>query len=210
MKISTLLKKLHLDKKEFITSGLIRGYCKSLKLKYDTTIRYLIARGYLVRIFRGVFYVKSLEETKLGRTKYTHLELVSMGLELKNVKNWYFGLYTALKLNNMTHEYFAVEYVVNDKIFRANPMSIAGHKFKFVKILPSLLSFGIIKNNLKYSDPEKTVLDFIYIWRYNGIPKEKILADLSEWTSVLSKKKIKTYANNYPKSVRAIAEEVVG
>lgn len=210
MKTSILLRKLHLDKREFVTSDLIKRYCKSFGLKYETTVRYFLARGYLVRILRGIFYVKSLEEIKLNKTKYSHLELVSRGLELKNVKNWYFGLYTALKLNNMTHEYFAVEYVVNDKIFRANPMNIAGYKFKFVKIEPSLLSFGIIRNNLKYSDPEKTVLDFIYIWRYNGIPKEKILADLSEWTSVLSKKKIKTYANNYPKTVRAIAEEVVG
>jgi hypothetical protein len=26
---------------------------------------------------------------------------------------------------------------------------------------------------------EKTILDFIYIWRYNGVPREKIILDVS-------------------------------
>ena len=128
---------------------------------------------------------------------------------MKNVKNWYFGLYTALKLNNMTHETFAIDYVVNDMIFRAKPMKIAGCKFKFVKVVPSLLDFGIIEDSLRYSDAEKTILDFIYIWRYNGIPKEKIILDIAEWVKGTSKEKIKEYSKKYPKTIGAIAEEVV-
>ena len=156
--------------KEFVTSKELELYCKSMKLDYTTVIRYFIAQGCMTRIFRGIFYVKTLDEIKLGRSKYSHLELVAKGLELKNVKNWYFGLHTALKLNNMTHEYFAVEDVINDSLFRANPMNIAGYKFKFTKLSPSLFDFGIKNKDeiVRYSDPEKTVLDFIYIWRYNG------------------------------------------
>jgi hypothetical protein len=181
-----------------------------MKLDYTTVIRYFIAQGYLTRIFRGIFYVNSLDEIKLGRSKYSYLELVAKGLELKNVRNWYFGLHTALKLNNMTHEYFAVEDVINDSLFRANPMNIAGYEFKFTKLSPSLFDFGIKNKDemVRYSDPEKTVLDFIYIWRYNGVPDDKIVLDISEWAKQGSKEKLMSYAKKYPKTVTEIVERL--
>lgn len=205
--MSLLRRKLWMDRKEFVTAEELKRYCKTMKLNYEMVVRYFGMRAYLVRIFRGVFYVKSLEELKLGRNKYNHLELVAKGLELKHVKNWYFGLHTALKLNNMTHETFAVEDVVNDKLFRANPIAIAGYKFKFSRLSPSLLGFGIRKagNGVRYSDPEKTLLDFIYLWRYNGIPEEKIVADVSGWEKGASKEKLMAYAKKYPKTVAEIA-----
>src|SRR4030065_2139249 len=101
MRMGVLLKKLRIEKKEFITSKELELYCKSMKLNYTTVIRYFIAQGYLTRIFRGIFYVKTLDEMKLGRGKYSYLELVAKGLELKNVRNWYFGLDTARNLSNM-------------------------------------------------------------------------------------------------------------
>ncbi len=212
MRMSVLLRKLHIENKEFVTSKEMEAYCKSMKMDYATVVRYFIARGYLIRIFRGIFYVKSIEEQKLGRSKYSYLELVARGLELKNVRNWYFGLHTALKLNNMTHEYFAVEDVINDTLFRATPINIAGYKFKFIKLSPSLVSFGIKKKDeiIKYSDPEKTVLDFIYIWRYNGIPDDKIVLDIAEWAKHASKEKLRSYAKKYPKTVAEMVERVIG
>jgi predicted transcriptional regulator of viral defense system len=196
-----------MDKKEFVTAEELERYCKSLRMDYTAVVSYFVKRKYFVRILRGIFYVKSLEEAKLGRSRYNHLELVARGMELKNVKRWYFGLHTALKLNNMTHETFAVEDVVNDKLFRANPIAIAGYKFKFSRLSPSLLGFGIRKagNGVRYSDPEKTLLDFIYLWRYNGIPQEKIVADVSGWEKGASKEKLIAYAKKYPKTVAEIA-----
>jgi predicted transcriptional regulator of viral defense system len=210
MKTDILLRKLRMENREFVTSKDLRAYCKSLKLHYDIAVRHLVPRGYLVRIFKEIFYIKSLEELELARPKYTHLELVAKGLELKNVKHWYFGLHTALKLNNMTHETFTVEDVINDKLFRANPFTIAGYRFKFSRLSPALLSFGIKKaeNGVRYSDPEKTVLDFIYLWRYNGIPEEKIAADISTWAKNAKKEKLKAYAKKYPKTVAEIAAKV--
>jgi len=208
-KTSLLLKKLRMDEKEFVTSEELKGYCKSMDLSYEKSIKYFVYRGYLTRIFKGIFYVKPLDEVKMGKSKYSHLELVAKGLDLKGVKNWYFGLYTALKLNNMTHEHFAVEYVVNDELFRPKPMSIAGYKFRFIKLAPRLLKFGIIKNTIRYSDAEKTILDFIYTWRYNGVPKEKIILDVSEWAKDLSDEKIRKYVINYPKTVQEIAGMVI-
>src|SRR3990172_12450109 len=113
MTMSALLKKLQLDGKGFVTAEELEGYCRLMRLDYGVVVRYFGMQGYLVRIFRGIFYVKSPEELKLGRHRYDHLELVAKGLELKKVTRWYFGLHTALKLNNMTHEHFTVEDVVS-------------------------------------------------------------------------------------------------
>jgi len=199
-----------MDKKEVVTAEELRKYCRAFKLDYATVVSYFVKRKYFVRIFRGIFYVKSLEEAKLARTKYSHLDLVAKGLELKKVKRWYFGLHTALKLNTMTHEHFAIEDVVNDKLFRANPFTIAGYKFKFIKVAPMLLEFGIRKgeDGIRYSDPEKTILDFIYLWRYHGIPPERIRADIAGWAKGVSKEKLRAYAKKYPKTVAEIASRV--
>jgi predicted transcriptional regulator of viral defense system len=211
MKTTTLLRKLRIENKEFITSSELEAYCKSMKLDYDTVVRYFARRGYLVRIFRGIFYIKSVEEFELGRSRYNHLELVAKGLELKNVRKWYFGLHTALKLNNMTHEHFLIEDVISDSLFRANPVRIAGYRFKFFKLSPSLLGFGLREedNGVRYSDPEKTLLDFIYVWRYNGVPHDKIIGDVSAWAEHASKEKLRRYAKRYPKTVAEAVERVI-
>ncbi|HXG07947.1 MAG TPA: hypothetical protein VNI77_11560 [Nitrososphaera sp.] len=62
---------------------------------------------------------------------------------MKGIGNWYFGLHTALKLNNMTHEHFAAEDVISDLLFRAKPLNISGSKFKFTQLSPRPMSFGI-------------------------------------------------------------------
>ena len=210
MKMSIISEKLRIEKSEFVKREKIKEYCEKLNLDYETTLRYLLSRGYLARIFKGIFYVRSLEERKFSKSKYNHLELVSYGLKLKGVKDWYFGLWTGLKLNNITHEYFTVDYVINDKIFRANPITIAEHEFKFLKIKSSLLKFGIVEEKtnamIRYSDTEKTVLYFVYIWKYNSIPSEKIIMNISKWIDNLSKDKVEEYAKKYPKSVRNIIE----
>lgn len=109
----------------------------------------------------------------------------------------------------MTHEYFSIDYVVNDKILRVNPMKISGHRFRFMKLKPPLFSFGVSDTeSIRYSDPEKTILDFIYMWRYNGVPKDRIIADVGEWSTNLSISKFIEYAKNYPQTVQAIAKEI--
>jgi len=209
MKKGVLLRKLHMEGTEFVTSEEMKKHCGTLGLNYGTMVRSLLCRGHLVRVFRGVFYVKS-PEIELAAAKRSPLELVAKGLELKGVKSWYFGLHTALKLNNLTHEHFAVDEVINDKIFRAKAMTIAGREFRFIKVKPSLLSFGVVGDELKYSDPEKTILDFIYLWRYGGVPDEKIAMDVSDWARGLSSSRMRNYLKWYPDTVKRIAEEVMG
>ncbi|RLC72152.1 MAG: hypothetical protein DRI26_03615 [Chloroflexi bacterium] len=212
MSLTLLLRRLRLEGREFISSKELEAYCKEFEVRYETAVRYYLSRGYIVRIFRGLFYVRTPEEVTLGRRRYNHLQLVANGLRLKHVMNWYYGLNSALKLNNMTHEHFPTEEVLNDKIFRRNPITIDGYKFRFRKIKSNLFGFGVIKDGggLRYSDPEKTVLDFIYIWRYNGVPEEKIILDISERMGNISLDRIKAYAVHYPKTVFKTLEKVLG
>jgi len=208
--MNPVLKKLYLEKEEFVTADFLRRYCKSFDVDYESTIRNLSYRGYLVRIFRGIFYVRNLEEHNLGKTKYSHFELIAKGLALKNITKWYFGLNTALKFNNMTHEVFTIDHVFNDSLFRARPIDILRYKFHFHKISPSLLTFGVITNDMiRHSDPEKTILDFLYIWKYNGVPKERIIMDITEYTKDISKEKLKRYVKHYPKTIETILEEIL-
>ena len=209
MTMNPVLKKIHLEDKEFVKSDEVKRYCKDFELDYDNTIRNLTARGYLLRIFRGVFYVKSFDEMKMGRIKYSHLELVSKGMDLKGILNWYFGLNTALKLNNATHEHFTVDYVVSDTLFRNKTINIAGYKFKFVKLKVSLFTFGIKQKKYKYSDLEKTILDLIYMSRYSSVPKEKIVIDIEDYMGSVLKSRIKKYSEMYPITVRKILEEMI-
>ena len=207
MRMNPVLKKLYLENREFVTSDELKKYCKKFNLDYNITVKNLVFRGNLVRIFKGIFYVKNLEEIKLGRLKYSYRELIAKGLDLKDVKNWYFGLHSALKLNNMTHETFVIDHVINDKIFRAKPIGIAGYKIKFHRISSKVLTFGIItKDNIRFSDPEKTILDFLYILRYNGVPENKIIMDVSEYSNNILKEKIRKYVKHYPKSVKKTLE----
>ncbi len=209
MNSSLLLKKLHLSGREFVSSEEIKSYCSTLNLSYEKVIRYFMRMNYFIRIFKGIFYVKSLDEIKYKSIRYSHLELVAKGLELKGVENWYFGLYTALKLNNVTHEYFTIDYVISDILYRNKPITINNRKFKFHKVKPSLLNFGMIKDKFKRSNLEKTVLDFIYIWIYNGKPRERILMDISGYAKNLSESKIRGYIHWYPKSVKEIIKEIM-
>lgn len=209
MKSTILLKKFYIEGKEFVKSDEIKEYCDLLNLNYENVIRYFISRGYLLRIFRGIFYVKNLEELKFGSKKYSHLELVSKGLELKGIKNWYFSLYTALSLNNATHEFFTIDYVISENLYRNKIININNYKFKFMKLKPDLLNFGIIENKYRYSDLEKTILDFIYIWIYNSIPKKKISLNISEYTNNISEKRIRNYVKYYPNSVKEIVEGII-
>jgi predicted transcriptional regulator of viral defense system len=210
MPMSLVLKLLHIEGKKFVTSKELEAYCRVARVRYETLIRYFETKRYLIRIFKGIFYVKSAEEIELGRINQSHLELVARGLELKKIRNWYFGLHTALKLNNMTHESFAIEQVISDSLFRAKPIKIADYNFKFVKLSKKLLGFGIEnRNGLRISDREKTLLDFVYLWKQNGIPEEKIISDISDWAKGISGRKLKLYAENYPSSVRSMSKRVV-
>jgi len=182
---------------KLITGEEIREYCKEISLDYYATIRYLTFYKYLVRIFKGIFYIKSIEERKLNKTDISYFEIIKKALEIKGVKKWYFGLETALKINNLTHEYFTIDSIISDSLFRAKPITILGRKIKFVKISSKLVSFGVKKNNVFYSDPEKTALDLLYLKKYSK-------SEFLELIKKLSMSKLIKYSKFYDKRVKEI------
>ena len=180
MTLKLIVEKLARDNKKFILSSEIKDYCRKLSLDYLPTIKYLIRNKYLARIFRGIFYVYSIEERKLGKSEMNAFKILKEALKIKGVRNWYFGLETGLKFNNLTHEYFTIDYVLNDKLFRAKPITIMGRKVKFYKLSSKMFLFGIVKKNVNYSDSEKTLLDLLYLKHYTKEEFEEIAEELSK------------------------------
>ena len=201
MTLKLIVEKLARDNKKFILADEIKDYCRKLSLDYLPTIKYLLRNKYLARVFRGIFYVYSIAERKLGKSEMNSFEILKEALKIKGVKNWYFGLETGLKFNNLTHEYFTIDYVINDKIFRAKSMIIMGRKIKFYRLSSKMFLFGIIKKNINYSDSEKTLLDLLYLKHYTKEEFEEIAEELS-------KTRLLKYAKNYDKRVINIAKEL--
>ncbi len=131
-------------------------------------------------------------------------------MKYKNVKKWYVGLETAIKLNTITHEFFTVDYVVSDKIFRAKAFEILGRKVKFVKLNKKLFGFGIKKTGrIPFSDLEKTLLDLIHLKVHSGKSENAIKNELIEWIKKADKSKLKTYSKHYNNKVKKIIEELI-
>jgi len=189
-----------------ITREEVEEVCRKFTVNPTYTINYMAHYGFFVRILRGLYYVKSLEEFKLGRAVEIY-RLISLGMEKLKV-NWYFGLYTSLRLNGLTHEFFDIIFVLNDRIFRPKKIRIAGEKVKFVKLKNKLFGFGTVeKDGVKFSDPEKTILDFIYVFRYRNVAEERIISMIEEYADNLEKRKIRSYLKFYPKTVSRVVED---
>lgn len=205
-----VLKKIRQDNKEFVSSEDLQDYSKDLYFDYRTISDYLLTRGYLLNILDNIYYVKTEEEILQNKLKYSILELVAKGLNIKKVKNWYFGLYTALNINRIEYEHDnEFFYLINDQILKAKPTKILGKNFRFLTFKTVLFNFGIIKNKIKYSDHEKTILDLIYLWQYNHMNDSRILIETSKLIKGISKEKILGYSQYYPESNRKLLKKAL-
>jgi len=183
----------------------IEDACKKFDAITVNTINNMISYGYLVRILRGLYYVKTLDEFANKKAIDVHKAL-SLGLEELRV-NWYFGLNTALKMNGATHEYSDTVFVLSDKIYRNKEVRIAKSRVKFIKINPKLTEFGIVtEGNMHYSDLEKTLLDVIYLSKYRSIPEGKIALSVEEYAKNANRGKIGEYLKAYPLNVGKVAK----
>jgi len=184
----------------------IENGCKRFGANTTNTVNFMISYGYIVRILRGLYYVKTVEEFVLKKAIDVH-RVLSLGMDELKVR-WYFGLYTALKLNGVTHEFFDTTFVMNDGVFRPKDVKVSGEKVRFIKLSPSLFGFGVVeRNGVKFSDLEKTLLDFVYLSRYRSIPEERIVSTIEEYAKGANEKKIKEYLKFYPKSVGKVVED---
>ncbi len=188
-----------------VTRKELEKACKRFGENADRVINFMISYGYLIRILRGVYYVKTLEEFSTRKSVST-LKIIYLGMNELNVK-WYFGLNTALRLNGATHEFSPVIHVLSDSIYRPKIVNINGEDVRFIKLKKELFGFGVVeKKGMRYSDLEKTLLDMAYLSRYHSMPEERIVVTLKEYGRNARKKKLAEYLRFYPKSVRRVVE----
>ncbi len=209
MRYELFVRKLLLRKERFISSEELKEECAKLKMPYEKAIKYLYLYKYVERIVRGFFYIPTVEERKYKTGGANFYDAIARAMEYKKVKNWYWGLETAIKMNSITHEYFTIDYVVSDTIFRAKPIKILGRKVKFVKLSKKLFGFGIKKSgNTLYSDLEKTILDIIHMRKYSGESNKAIRDYVIGWADEANKTRMKKYSKHYSKSVRNVLGEL--
>ena len=127
----------------------------------------------------------------------------------KGIGAWYYGLYTALRLNSMTHEERRHEAVISDSFYRMLGVPIGGKRFVVYKWRPDLVTFGLVDNGLyRHSDPEKTVLDFAY-WDHWRASKGKSGTRVwAEHATSVDERKLRRYLRHYPPSVSSMVEAV--
>jgi predicted transcriptional regulator of viral defense system len=184
----------------------IKETCKRFSTDVDNTVNFMISYGYLVRILRGLYYVKTVEEFELKKSPDIY-RVLSLGLNKLKVE-WYFGLYTSLRLGGLTHEFYDTVFVLNDKIYRPKEIKVGGEKVKFIKLSNKLVNFGVInENGMRISDIEKTLLDFIYISRYRSVPEGRTTSMIEEHWKRVKTDKIMEYLKFYPKSVGKVIRD---
>ena len=202
MKYSLLVKKIHFLGERYLATEEIRSACKDVGAEYLPGIKYLISNNHLIRILKGFFYVESIEERSIGVSGANFFEALAKALEHKSAK-WYFGFDTAIRLNNLTHEYFPIDYVVSDRIFRSKPVKILGHRVKFIKLKKDLFGFGVKHDKgVSYSDIEKTILDILHVRKHKGVDEAIIKNEINELIKHANKKRLHEYAEHYSLSVR--------
>jgi len=188
-----------------VTRKELEKACKRFGEDVSKVINFMISYGYLIRILRGLYYVRTLEEFSTRKSIDT-MKLISLGMNKLSVE-WYFGLNTALRLNGATHEFSPVIHVISDAIYRPKIVKINGEDVRFVKLKKKLFGFGVVeKNGMRYSDLEKTLLDMVYLSRFRSVPEERIVSALKEYKKGVKKKKLAEYLRFYPKSVRRVVE----
>jgi len=188
-----------------VTKEELEMVCGRFSANTSSTVNFMISYGYLVRILRGLYYVKTLEEFGLKKALNVY-NILSLGMEKLGIK-WYFGLYTSLKLSGLTHEYFDTVFILNESIFRPKEIKVMGEKVKFIKLRSKLFGFGIIiEGNIKFSSIEKTLLDFIYVSKYRSVRDERIISVIEDYSKTVKADKIKAYLKFYPKTVGKVVE----
>ncbi len=208
MKTLRIWEKMLIEDRKIVTSDEIRELSEQLGKEPKQSLNYLQRHGFITRILRGIFYVKSYEERMKGQAECSLYDMLAMALETKGVRKWYFGMETALKFNLMTHEYFTVDRVITDSFRTTKVIKINGADFYFIKWSIRHFKRGILKKGLvRYSDKEKTVLDLIYRDYLNG--KERFMDAYSEYGDQLSKETFMDYLSDFPPGFREAVEGMV-
>lgn len=189
-----------------VTTGEIAAVAKELDKDVKNSIRHL-RRKLLVPLFKGYYYVRTPNEVLLNAPGPSALELFAMAAAAKGIGRWYFGLYTALRLNGLSHEHRNVEYVVGDSLYRINGVKIGSTRFVCLRWNSALVSFGLKRAGAyAFSDPEKTALDFAYWDHWRVLKKGKPRREWLVFSERLDGRRLHDYSRHYPEAVTTQVE----
>lgn len=203
-----IIDKLRLKREKILSKLEIIKVIKEYQRVYNKKVNlislwtYLRKDTYVKRIMGDYYYIYSLEERYNNYCQFSEEELIFWVLEKMKVR-WYLGLETALKENKISWQALNVVTVINDKF--SGFKKLGNSKFKFIKTKEKRFNFGLIENktnnNVKYfySDLEKTYLDFLYFYSYEGKDLEIIKKNLD---FEVRKNKLLIYTKNYSKKIQ--------
>lgn len=163
----------------------------------DKIIMKLTSLNKIKYIYENYYYILNSDEQTKGYYKYSVEEMVFTILN-KLKLDWYLGLHSALIINNLSikedlfHQIPKSTIIINSKYSKS--IKILNHKFIFKK--QKYLNYsGVISNkktknriSFKYSDLERTNIDYLYYTHKSPIPKnllnfnvvKKYLSNLSK------------------------------
>ena len=195
------------NRERVVATRRIVELAERIDLNATSAIRSLRKAERIVPLFKGYYYLRDGNEILLHAAA-NPLELFARGANAKGIGSWYFGLHTALRLNEMTHEHSNDEFVVSDAFYRPKGVMIAERRFVVLKWRPSMTRFGLKRiGEYSWSDPEKTVLDYAFLDHYLRVKGHPVTGVWKENLTNLRRSKLKSYLPNYPVPVRSMLEE---
>lgn len=194
--------------RELITSEVLREMARRIGSRPEHALRHLRREGYLIPLFRGFYYVRTPEEVRLHTERHDPLELFALAARAKGIREWYFGLTTALRLNGLTHEDRREESVVSRSLYRIHGIPIGSRRFVIHKWGPELFGFGLNRRGTyRVSDPEKTVLDLAYLDFWRVRKRHSPSRTWTEYLPSVGAHRVRRYLPHYPREVRRAVEE---
>lgn len=190
------------SKEEILKVIIEYGEIYKKKVNLISLWTYLRKGKYIKRILGDYYYIYSLEERYNHYCLYSEEELVFLILEKMEVR-WYLGLERALIENKIGWQILNFIPIINDHF--SGIKKVGNSTLKFIKTKENRFKFGLIEkrtnNNVKYdySDLEKTYLDFLYFYSYEGKDVKLVRKSLK---FKIKKKKLAKYAKNYSKKIR--------
>ena len=154
-----------------VSSQEISTLCKAFGFSPANIRQVLLRKGMLAPLFfKGIYYVKNTSETLTKTLPSDPLFLSSLACNKKLDNDWYFGLHTALKLNGLAGVQTPVKtFIITKKQIIPGTRVMQGMEFVFSRIKSVPFDIGIIeRDDLRYSDQIRTVLDFLHL----GIKKK--------------------------------------
>ena len=203
-----LKKEKVLSKKEIIE--VIKEHQKiyQKKLNFVSLWTYLRKDNYIKRIIGDYYYIFSLDERYNSYCQFSEEELIFLVLEKMKIR-WYLGLENALKENKINWQVFNITTIINERF--SGLKKLGNSQFRFIKTKKEKFNFGLIKkrtgNNVRYfySDMEKTYLDFLYFYSYEG-KDIKIVEENLDFK--VKKNKLRQYAKNYSKKIQRFTDGI--